>query len=65
MALMFARDLERRGGRSQTRTCWPAHEAWRAPSATSCLEEEEFIVIFVIVVACGLILPEGPHECHA
>ena len=46
-------------GRSPTRTCWPAHEARRAPSAASCLRGEEFIVIVVLVMACGLILPGG------
>ena len=32
VVLGFARDLEMRGGRSPTRTCWPAHQAayaWR------------------------------------
>ena len=46
-------------GRSPTRTCWPAHEARRALSAASCLRGEEFIVIVVLVMACGLILPGG------
>jgi hypothetical protein len=45
------------GGRSLTRTCWPAHEARRPPSAASCLAGEEFIVILVIVMTCGLVLP--------
>jgi hypothetical protein len=59
VVLGFARDLDMRGGRSLTRTCWPAHEARRAPSAASCLAGEEFIVVLVIVMACGPALPGG------
>jgi hypothetical protein len=37
----------------------------QAPGAASGLAGEEFIVILMIVMACGLILPGVPHERHA
>ena len=55
----FAWDLEIRGGRSPAQTGWPVHEARPAPGAASSLEGEEFIVIPVIVMGCGLVLPGG------
>jgi hypothetical protein len=35
------------------------------PALASCLAGEEFIVILVIGMACGLTLPGVPHEHHA
>jgi hypothetical protein len=55
----FAWGLEIWGGRSPARTGWPVHEARPVPGAASCLGGEEFIVIGVIVMGCGLVLPGG------